>query len=798
MNHNYPDLRDCRAFMSVYRHQSFRRAAEEIGLSPSALSRQIVALEETVGARLFNRDTRNVFPTDQGAAFATLAERMLNVAGLEMSDFQAYLSARHGRLVIAGLPSVTAGLLPRLLTHFKTAHPKIQAGLMASRQKEWDKWKNFHAGIMMNGPELQELIDEGHTPIPTQWVEVDKKDPLRKPDTPIEEHETELKSRLVVRGDLEKGTENLRSDSPTCDTEAQNLIFSFAASHRLKIRSIDITNAYFQGETQDRLMLLKQPSGGLPGEDPDAMMLARVPVYGTKDAGRKFWKRLRKEWIDAGFRENHVLRALYSYTDEKGNLLALVGTHVDDVIWAAMPEAEAVIRRVIEAFKCGEPDECNFRYCGKEVTQDSDFNIRVTCKATTDKLEPIRARAGRKNEDKLNEEEISQMKSIAGSLQWIARQVRPELDYSTSKVQQIAANGSVDSIKFANKVVRYAKSTSDRGLTFKSGIVDWNNMSSIVVTDASHANEEEIGIVRGKEKSETHRSQGGRMQLIGNSSEIYGDKLNFHLIGHASNTLKRVCRATVQAETYGLSSGVEEGDRLRAAIADLYGKLDYKKWEASAAAFMPQMWFTDCRSVRDALTRPVFQKMADKRLSIEISSLRQNLWREPGEAVGSPQLKDEIPENATDKVRWIDTDVMIADPLTKTMEPIKMVQTLDGNLWDLEQPIEAVQKKRAKQNSRRKIQKTIELVHDGTSKFVLAPGFAQHLNITRRLTRDATTGEVIDDDFRYDKRTPKYLARELPKAPRSIRTTFYYVPAAEVSTTDTERVRTDCPESEDS
>ena len=91
----------------------------------------------------------------------------------------------------------------------------------------------------MRGSELQELIDEGHIPIPTQWVEVDKKEHLRKPDTPIEEHETELKSRLVVRGGLEKGTENLRSDSPTCDTEAQNLIFSYAASHKLKMRSID-------------------------------------------------------------------------------------------------------------------------------------------------------------------------------------------------------------------------------------------------------------------------------------------------------------------------------------------------------------------------------------------------------------------------------------------------------------------------------------------------------------------------------------------------------------------------------
>ncbi len=130
MNRNYPDLRDCHTFMAVYRHGSFRRASEELGLSPSALSRQIVALEETIGARLFNRDTRNVSPTDQGAAFATLAERMLNVADLEMSDFQAYLSARHGRLVIAGLPSVTAGLLPRLLTRFKAAHPNVDVRVL--------------------------------------------------------------------------------------------------------------------------------------------------------------------------------------------------------------------------------------------------------------------------------------------------------------------------------------------------------------------------------------------------------------------------------------------------------------------------------------------------------------------------------------------------------------------------------------------------------------------------------------------------------------------------------------------
>ena len=45
-----------------------------------------------------------------------------------------------------------------------------------------------------------------------------------------------------------------------------------AASNKLKIRSIDITNAYFQGEEQDRLMLFKQPKGGLPDMDPEELI----------------------------------------------------------------------------------------------------------------------------------------------------------------------------------------------------------------------------------------------------------------------------------------------------------------------------------------------------------------------------------------------------------------------------------------------------------------------------------------------------------------------------------------------
>ena len=165
---------------------------------------------------------------------------------------------------------------------------EVQKELDKSREKEWAKWKEFSAAIIIDDAQYQELIREGHQVIPTQWVELDKNHNRRLLDPTVE---AKYKSRLVVRGDLEKG--DPRSNSPTAGIEAQNLVFSFAASRKLRIKSLDVTNAYFQGEEIDRVLLLSQSKGGLPGLKPHQHMLARAPIYGSTDGGRRFWKRLR-------------------------------------------------------------------------------------------------------------------------------------------------------------------------------------------------------------------------------------------------------------------------------------------------------------------------------------------------------------------------------------------------------------------------------------------------------------------------------------------------------------------------
>ena len=87
-----------------------------------------------------------------------------------------------------------------------------------------------------------------------------------------------------------------------------------------------------------------------------------------------------------------------------------------------------------------------------------------------------------------------------------------------------------------------------------------------------------------------------------------------------------------------------------------------KDWEHTASMRLQAVLFTDCDSSVHALLRLVLRRIADKQLSIELAGIRQSIWRARGDKIGISAIKDELPllENATDTVRWIDTDEVIA------------------------------------------------------------------------------------------------------------------------------------------
>src|SRR3954451_19804803 len=80
------NLNDLLAFRAVARERSFTRAAALTGVSPSALSHTIRALEERLGLRLLTRTTRSVAPTEAG-------ERLLATIGPHLDEIEAGLAA---------------------------------------------------------------------------------------------------------------------------------------------------------------------------------------------------------------------------------------------------------------------------------------------------------------------------------------------------------------------------------------------------------------------------------------------------------------------------------------------------------------------------------------------------------------------------------------------------------------------------------------------------------------------------------------------------------------------------------
>ena len=165
--------------------------------------------------------------------------------------------------------------------------------------------------------------------------------------------------------------------------------------------------------------------------------------------------------------------------------------------------------------------------------------------------------------------------------------------------------------------------------------------------------------------------------------------------------IKRVCRSTFNAETQAMVDGVAFGQRLRTIIADLKVEIqEGGQWLEQSRDKAKHLWLTDCESLHSYLANPTAASAEDKRLEIDLEDLRQSLWED---ADGNP--KDTMEEEQTDKVRWIDTSTMLADPLTKLMKAERLEQALSTGVIDLEPTAESQMKKFMKQQQRSKSSK---------------------------------------------------------------------------------------------
>jgi DNA-binding transcriptional LysR family regulator len=115
-----------RAFLQVARGGSFTAAADALGYTQSAVSRQISALETEVGAPLFARlPRRGVRLTDAGASLVPHAEAVLERLGAARREIAALGRLEAGQLRVGAFPTANAELVPRALAAFRARHPDV-------------------------------------------------------------------------------------------------------------------------------------------------------------------------------------------------------------------------------------------------------------------------------------------------------------------------------------------------------------------------------------------------------------------------------------------------------------------------------------------------------------------------------------------------------------------------------------------------------------------------------------------------------------------------------------------------
>jgi len=244
----------------------------------------------------------------------------------------------------------------------------------------------------------------------------------------------------------------------------------------------------------------------------------------------------------------------------------------------------------------------------------------------------------------------------------------------------VAGKGFIKDLRECSKVLEYARETSTQGIHFASNGIVWDEAVVATITDASFCNE----TVTIDGVPEPGRSQQGYLVCLAPAEVVNMTEAVIHPISWSSTHIKRICRATLMAETFAMIKGTEAGGRIRAAIVDMRGQLDMKNWEESAATAMGHVWMTDCESLYQHLMSQRLNAIENKRLAIDLMALRQQIWERGGERTL------EIDHSCGDYPRWIDTSVMLADPLTKAMSSERLDATLSTGIFDMKPTAESI------------------------------------------------------------------------------------------------------------
>ena len=124
-------LRQLEAIVAIAEQGNFSAAAQRLHVSQPALSRTVRLAEDSLGARIFDRDTRRVSLTPAGLELLPIARRIALEFSDSMGELAQFVEGRRGRVRVSALPSMAQSLLVDAVAGFTADHPQVEFVLRA-------------------------------------------------------------------------------------------------------------------------------------------------------------------------------------------------------------------------------------------------------------------------------------------------------------------------------------------------------------------------------------------------------------------------------------------------------------------------------------------------------------------------------------------------------------------------------------------------------------------------------------------------------------------------------------------
>ena len=439
----------------------------------------------------------------------------------------------------------------------------------------------------------------------------------------------------------------------------------------------DIKGAFLEAGPLDpkyRPLYAWLPPGGIPGVDSACLVEVLGNVYGQNDAPASWYKVFDEEVHKAGFVRSKFDACLYYLRDSNNKLCGILGSHVDDTVTGGSGETYLKALEYLKhrfpyrKWRCSEGE-----FCGCHYKQDmSSFEITMSQKTFAEGIKPAFMPAKRRSQRDapLTSKEISVLRAINGSLNWLSSQSRPDLSAQTSLSQQAMSQPTVHQLCEVNNVIRRAKQHADLSIRFRA--IDPDRLTLVCHSDAAFAN---VGVY----------TQAGYVVGFTDKSLDEGDTTCWSPAVWRSYRLPRAVGSTLSAEAQAMASAtgtVEWASLLLAEARE--GCFDVREFASKLCQIKPIV-VTDCKSLFDHLVSVSSPTaVEDRRTSIDVVIIRQSLSRTKA------------------SIRWVPTNRMLADSLTKDAgDPTDMLRACIRESTYQISPEETVLQMQAQEKQRR-------------------------------------------------------------------------------------------------